>query len=193
VIQTTPYIGHPAYKAMGGRAAYVLATALFVGSAGVLGYFGYLYVVIPRNCLSDSYFHRAGDRGSELSRHARSGIIRPSLACVPALAQLALIFIDKKNAAGLHKLAVDVAASEEAHRRLVTMKPLDNDPTVCNSAVTCVSRGWSIQRQDRLMEGRRLSAGRKPRHERDAAGNAGRRGVKALDRDLPPRMKIRIG
>ena len=27
VIQTTPYIGHPAYKAMGGRAAYTLATA----------------------------------------------------------------------------------------------------------------------------------------------------------------------
>ena len=48
VIQTTPYIGHPAYKAMGGRAAYTLATALFVGSAGVLGYFGYLYLIIPK-------------------------------------------------------------------------------------------------------------------------------------------------
>ena len=34
VIQTTPYIGHPAYKAMGGRAAYTLATRLFVGGAG---------------------------------------------------------------------------------------------------------------------------------------------------------------
>ena len=31
VIQTTPYIGHPAYKAMGGRAAYTLGTALFIG------------------------------------------------------------------------------------------------------------------------------------------------------------------
>ena len=40
VIQTTPYIGHPAYKSMGGRAAYTLATALFVGGAGVIGYFG---------------------------------------------------------------------------------------------------------------------------------------------------------
>ena len=27
VSQTTPYIGHPAYKAMGGRAAYTLACA----------------------------------------------------------------------------------------------------------------------------------------------------------------------
>lgn len=48
VIQTTPYIGHPAYKAMGGRAAYTLATALFIGGAGIVGYFGFLYLVIPR-------------------------------------------------------------------------------------------------------------------------------------------------
>jgi AGZA family xanthine/uracil permease-like MFS transporter len=48
VIQTTPYIGHPAYKAMGGRAGYTLATALFVGGAGVVGYFSYLFVVIPK-------------------------------------------------------------------------------------------------------------------------------------------------
>jgi AGZA family xanthine/uracil permease-like MFS transporter len=48
VIQTTPYIGHPAYKAMGGRAAYTLATALFIGAAGVVGYFGFLYLIIPK-------------------------------------------------------------------------------------------------------------------------------------------------
>ena len=38
VIQTTPYIGHPAYKAMGGRAAYTLATAAFIGAAGSVSY-----------------------------------------------------------------------------------------------------------------------------------------------------------
>lgn len=48
VVQTTPYIGHPAYKAMGGRAAYTLATALFVGAAGVIGFFAYLYMYIPK-------------------------------------------------------------------------------------------------------------------------------------------------
>ena len=36
VIQSTPYIGHPAYKAMGARAGYTLATALFVGGGGDL-------------------------------------------------------------------------------------------------------------------------------------------------------------
>jgi AGZA family xanthine/uracil permease-like MFS transporter len=43
VIQTTPYIGHPAYKKMGGRAAYTLATALFVGGVGYFGGFNLLF------------------------------------------------------------------------------------------------------------------------------------------------------
>lgn len=47
VIQTTPYIGHPAYKRMGGRAAYTLATALFVGLGGVLGYLSWLVHALP--------------------------------------------------------------------------------------------------------------------------------------------------
>lgn len=47
VIQTTPYIGHPAYKRMGGRAAYTLATALFVGLGGTFGYLATLVHVLP--------------------------------------------------------------------------------------------------------------------------------------------------
>ena len=47
VAQTTPYIGHPAYKAMGGRAAYTLATGLFIGIGGVLGIFQFVIEAIP--------------------------------------------------------------------------------------------------------------------------------------------------
>jgi AGZA family xanthine/uracil permease-like MFS transporter len=48
VIQNTPYIGHPAYKAMGGRAAYTLAVALFIGAAGYFGWFTHLFVWLPK-------------------------------------------------------------------------------------------------------------------------------------------------
>jgi AGZA family xanthine/uracil permease-like MFS transporter len=48
VIQTTPYIGHPAYKTMGGRAAYTLATALFVGAVGYFGLFTQIFEWLPR-------------------------------------------------------------------------------------------------------------------------------------------------
>ncbi|OGP84800.1 MAG: MFS transporter [Deltaproteobacteria bacterium RBG_13_65_10] len=47
VIQTTPYIGHPAYKEMGGRAGYTLATALFIGLGGILGYLSFFVTLVP--------------------------------------------------------------------------------------------------------------------------------------------------
>lgn len=93
VIQTTPYIGHPAYKAMGGRAAYTLATALLIGSAGVVGYFGYLYALIP----APAVFPILIFVGLEIT--AQSFLATPrrhytavALACVPALAFLAVNF-----------------------------------------------------------------------------------------------------
>jgi adenine/guanine/hypoxanthine permease len=48
VIQTTPYIGQPAYKKMGGRAAYTLATALFIGIAGYFGLFATMFEWLPK-------------------------------------------------------------------------------------------------------------------------------------------------
>jgi adenine/guanine/hypoxanthine permease len=47
VAQSTPYIGHPAYKAMGGRAAYTLATGLFIGIGGMLGALSLVVEAIP--------------------------------------------------------------------------------------------------------------------------------------------------
>jgi len=47
VIQSTPYIGHPAYKDMGGRAGYTLATALFVGLGGIFGYLSFFVDLLP--------------------------------------------------------------------------------------------------------------------------------------------------
>ena len=47
VIQSCPYIGHPAYKEMGGRSGYTIATALFIGSAAVLGYLSFFVGLLP--------------------------------------------------------------------------------------------------------------------------------------------------
>jgi AGZA family xanthine/uracil permease-like MFS transporter len=95
VIQTTPYIGHPAYKAMGGRAAYTLATALFIGSAGLLGYFGYLYVLIPKAAIYPIMIFIALEITSQ-SYHATPKRHYPAvaIACLPAMAYLIMIFAD---------------------------------------------------------------------------------------------------
>jgi AGZA family xanthine/uracil permease-like MFS transporter len=92
VIQTTPYIGHPAYKAMGGRAAYTLATALFVGIAGYFGWFTYLFEWLPQPAMFPILVF-VGLEITAQSFRATPARHYPALAlaALPALAYLALI------------------------------------------------------------------------------------------------------
>ncbi len=95
VIQTTPYIGQPAYKAMGGRAAYTLATALFLGAAGGLGWFGELFQWLPEAAM----FPILVFVGLEITAQSFRATPTPhypalALAALPALAYLATIPLD---------------------------------------------------------------------------------------------------
>jgi adenine/guanine/hypoxanthine permease len=93
VIQTTPYIGHPAYKAMGGRAAYSLATALVVGSAGIIGYFELLNAYLPIPIvLPVLVFIGLEITAQSFSATPRRHYPAVALGCVPALAFLSLSF-----------------------------------------------------------------------------------------------------
>ncbi len=93
VIQTTPYIGHPAYKAMGGRSAYTLATAIFVGAAGLLGFFGYLYIIIPKAAIfTILIFIGLEITAQSFQATPRRHYAALALACVPAMAKLVVIF-----------------------------------------------------------------------------------------------------
>ncbi|ADV63846.1 MFS transporter xanthine/uracil permease [Isosphaera pallida ATCC 43644] len=92
VIQSTPYIGHPAYKAMGGRAAYTLATALFVGGAGLLGYFAFIFQIIPKPAIFPILIFVGVEITASSYQHIpRRHFPALALACLPALAYLALI------------------------------------------------------------------------------------------------------
>jgi adenine/guanine/hypoxanthine permease len=101
VIQTTPYIGHPAYKAMGGRAAYTLATAVIIGGAGITGSFAYLYEIIPAPAILPILVF-IGLEITAQSFHATPVRHYPAvaIACVPALAAMMVIHSDKMAAAG---------------------------------------------------------------------------------------------
>jgi adenine/guanine/hypoxanthine permease len=96
VIQNTPYIGQPAYKAMGGRAAYTLGTALFIGAAGLFGWFTHLFEWLPEAAA----FPILVFVGLEIA--AQSFRATPerhypavALAILPALAYLALLPMDQ--------------------------------------------------------------------------------------------------
>jgi len=47
VAQTTPYIGQPAYRAMGAGSAYTLFAGVFLGLGGVLGYLSNIIELVP--------------------------------------------------------------------------------------------------------------------------------------------------
>ena len=94
VVQTTPYIGHPAYKAMGGRAAYTLATALFIGGAGVIGYFSLIFMLIPKAAVLPILVF-IGVEITAQSFHAtpRRHYAALAVACLPAIAKLVMIYL----------------------------------------------------------------------------------------------------
>lgn len=117
VIQTTPYIGHPAYKKMGGRAAYALATALFIGALGVFGGFHLLFAWLPKAAL----FPILVFVGLEITavsfqatpKHHYAAL---ALAILPALA--ALIMIVLKGIMGTPRMSADSLAALQTLRCL---------------------------------------------------------------------------
>ena len=107
VIQSTPYIGHPAYKAMGGRAAYTLATALFVGGAGLIGYFGLVLEWIPEAAVLPILVF-IGLEITAQSFHAteKRHYAALAIACIPAMAKLVMIYV------GQYVQAAELGAEE---------------------------------------------------------------------------------
>lgn len=98
VIQTTPYIGQPAYKKMGGRAAYTLATALFVGYVGFFG--GFVFIQwLPAAALFPILIF-IGLEITAQSFHATPSRHYPALAfaILPALATMSILVL--KSVAG---------------------------------------------------------------------------------------------
>jgi AGZA family xanthine/uracil permease-like MFS transporter len=113
VIQTTPYIGHPAYKRMGGRAAYTLATALFVGLGGILGYLSWFVHALPEIVVVPILVFI----GLEIGGHAFVAVPRrhaPAVAAcfLPVVANVALLLVNESlNGAGVSASAVSGPAA----------------------------------------------------------------------------------
>lgn len=116
VIQNTPYIGHPAYKAMGARAGYTLATGLVIGLGSALGLMSLLVALLPEAAVAPILIFvglqiTAQAFGSSPARHAPA----VAIAFLPVIA--ALVLIELHGAlSGLGKSAADLAG--EAPSRL---------------------------------------------------------------------------
>ncbi len=112
VSQTTPYIGHPAYKAMGGRAAYTLATGLVIGLGGVFGYIAFLAAALPHPALAPILFFIGLEvTGQAYFASPRRHAAAVTLAIVPSVAYLVVIFLSQVHNGALMTAAADPAAT----------------------------------------------------------------------------------
>jgi AGZA family xanthine/uracil permease-like MFS transporter len=96
VVQNTPYIGHPAYKAMGGRAAYTLAVAVAVGILGCFGGFATVFHWLPEAALFPILIFV----GLEITAQSYAATPKAhypavALAVLPTLAYLVMIFVNQ--------------------------------------------------------------------------------------------------
>ena len=124
VIQNTPYIGHPAYKDMGCRAGYTLATGLFIGLGAAFGGLGALIGFLPESVVVPVLiFVGLEMAGQSLRatdpRHSRAW----GLALIPALANLATIQVGNvMGGAGI----VLAQLPEETRHSLLALTMLGN-------------------------------------------------------------------
>ncbi len=124
VIQNTPYIGHPAYKAMGARAGYTLATGLVIGVGAAAGLVSFLVGLVPEAAVAPILvFVGLGITAQAFlaspPRHAPA----VALAFVPTVAALALIQVG----AVLSGAGLDAAALRgESARALHALRVLGN-------------------------------------------------------------------
>src|SRR5262249_7578541 len=112
VSQTTPYIGHPAYKAMGGRAAYTLATGIVVGLGGMLGYIAFLADALPRPALAPILvFIGLEIAGQSYLATPRRHVAAVTFAVLPSVAQVIAIFLSQVHGGALMSAALDPAGT----------------------------------------------------------------------------------
>jgi adenine/guanine/hypoxanthine permease len=122
VIQNTPYIGHPAYKAMGARAGYTLATALVIGGGAAFGAVSVLVGVLPEAAVAPILIFVGLEITAQAflatpARHATA----VAVAFLPVIANLVLIQVGSVVGA-LGASAADLAGEHAlAYETLVAL------------------------------------------------------------------------
>jgi AGZA family xanthine/uracil permease-like MFS transporter len=137
VVQNTPYIGHPAYKAMGARAGYTLATGLVIGVGAAVGLVSLLVTLVPEAAVAPILIFIGLQIAAQAfvaspSRHAPA----VAVSFLPAVAALALIQVNTLLSS-MGKSAADLAGT--ARLTLDTLLVLGN-----GFVLTALVWGWVL-------------------------------------------------
>jgi len=124
VIQTTPYIGHPAYKSMGCRAGYAVATGIAIGAGTALGLTGALIARVPESVVVPVLVFVGLEMAEQAMATAEPRHLKAvALAAVPVVASLVAI----ETGALIGAAGIDVKGlSPELQRSLSAATMLGN-------------------------------------------------------------------
>jgi AGZA family xanthine/uracil permease-like MFS transporter len=96
VLQTTPYIGHPAYKKMGGRVGYSILNGLVVGTCGMFGVFSLIANYLPQQVISPILiFIGIEITAQAFQRSPQHHSAAVAISFIPSVAYLLSITIDQ--------------------------------------------------------------------------------------------------
>lgn len=94
ISQTTGYIGQPAYKRMGARLGYTMATGLFIGLGGVFGYISFFVDFIPTAVLAPILIFVALDiMAQAFIAPPRRHVAAVGFAIFPSVARLVSLYL----------------------------------------------------------------------------------------------------
>jgi AGZA family xanthine/uracil permease-like MFS transporter len=144
VVQNTPYIGHPAYKAMGARAGYTLATGLVIGLGAVAGTLSWLVGLLPEAAVAPILVYIGLEITAQafLASPPRHG---PAVAVtfVPVAAAVVLIELGAVLSA-LGKSAADLTGDAAlTHRALLVL----GNGFILTSVLWGAALAWIIDRR----------------------------------------------
>jgi AGZA family xanthine/uracil permease-like MFS transporter len=127
VAQTTPYIGHPAFKEMGARSGYTLLTGVFVGVGGMLGFLANLIEMVPLAVLAPVLVFLALNITAQAfsavpARHA----IAVAISFFPSIARLLTIELSDPKYISPQKFAALMTAPEHGLPTLSVIVALGN-------------------------------------------------------------------
>jgi AGZA family xanthine/uracil permease-like MFS transporter len=127
VAQTTPYIGHPAFKEMGARSGYTLLTGVFVGAGGMLGFLANLIEVVPLAALAPVLVFLALNITAQAfsavpARHA----VAVAISFFPSIARLLTIELSDPKFVPPQKFAALMAAPDHGLPALSVIVALGN-------------------------------------------------------------------
>ena len=144
VVQNTPYIGHPAYKRMGSRAAYTLATGLFIAIGAATGLIGVLISALPESIVVPILIYVGLEMSAQAVHESEPKHVQAiALALIPVIANL--VNIEMGGVLGAAR--VDVLTLPVDTQRNLTVLTMLGNGFIVTAMIWATWLVWIIDRR----------------------------------------------